>query len=153
MRWVVGIISFFVVVATVNGFVAYFAINGRSELIETQPYEKGLVYQSTIDELQRAHDAGLTLVFAARQAEDPKTRDLELQVLDQSGTRLEDATLHVDARFLPASKYDFTSTLTELEPGLYHGNFLAEQAGIWLFNIAATKDGSVYRWKQKEVIR
>lgn len=152
MRWIVGICGFFLAVFVVNGFVAYFALSGRSQLIEEQSYEKGLVYQETIDQLQTAIDSGVGIDLSFLPANETRNVVLQAQLTNQQSEPVTDATLSVLAKFAPDAAIDFSGMMKEHKPGTYQIALDEARPGVWILDVAAELDGKTMRWKEKTVL-
>ena len=152
MSWVRAIITFFVVIAAVNGLLVYLAISSDRGRIEENSYQLGLKYQKVIDAEQRARESHWKSEFQFRTPADGSHTDAVLIVSDEDGNRVEGRTFTISAKFASGPQAPISGTLRESNPGEYSASFPALSPGMWLTEIATHVDGEVLLWKRREVI-
>ena len=82
MRWPVGIVCFFLLIAAVNGYIVFKAFTSNNGLIEDNPYERGIAYQAEINRMQAAESAGWRPEIRFPEIENSPDRYLELHAPD-----------------------------------------------------------------------
>lgn len=147
MRWIIGIISFFVVVAGVNALLVYFAISSEKGLIEDRPYERGLQYQAVIDRLSNAKQSGLLPQVSIGVRDDKNQRRVEVSVNDQNGKPVSGLKVQFLARYPASSNDDARSELIENAPGEYAAVMPLRPGGRWLVELSVLRSDEELLWK------
>ena len=132
--WPISIIVFFVVVASVNITMLIFASEGYGGLLDQNPYEKGLNYQTEIKRKEVFKHSGLVASLT--------TSPLELELRDSSGKLVSGVKTKLIALRSNDSNKDFSTDLTEMEPGKYKSDRLLEN-GRWFINITLERQGEL----------
>ncbi len=146
-----GLIAFFGVMVLVNAVFLYFAVSTFSGGDTSNPYQKGLHYDETLEAAKRQAERG----WRTELAYDNRTGRLTLTVLDQAVAPI--TGLHVGAKLgRPATdREDRRVILKESDTGVYTAS-LDLAPGVWVIAIASRREGedhdSAYRLKQRLVV-
>lgn len=130
-RWPLGIVAFFVVLASADSFIVRAAFNNHPEVTEEQPYESGLVYQQTIDELSQAAKLGLKAEISTKPlGENRYQLRCKLKASDQALPHRV-SKIALEARHGQFSKLDFTAELTPDSERVFVAEVALPQPGVW----------------------
>jgi hypothetical protein len=157
MRYLVSVILTLVVTAGVQIALLYFALSSNNELIEINAYERGLVYETVIEELRRGRDSGLTPVLNYENAgagpqlviEFVASKGREVATLALSGP------IGVEAKSAFGSDYDFTLRPVSCGQRRFCAALEKISKGVLLIEIVASSESNpseILRWKQKLVL-
>jgi nitrogen fixation protein FixH len=146
-----GLIVFFGVMLLVNAVFLYFAVSTFSGGDTSNPYQKGLHYDETLEAARRQAERG----WRTELAYDNRTGRLKLRVLDRAASPV--TGLHVGAKLeRPATdREDRRVTLEEAGEGVYAA-IIDLAPGAWVIAIDSRREGedrdSAYRLKQRLVV-
>lgn len=132
-------LGFFGVVATMDAVFVTTAIRTQTGIVTEHAYEKGLSYNSIIDEADRQKEAGFT---GQIDLLDGKT--ILFRLADRSGKPLSGASVTAHILRSVQQGYDFDTPLTENERGAYQANVTFPMEGLWNINIEAVWQGHPY---------
>jgi nitrogen fixation protein FixH len=152
MNWKYSIIAFFIVIACVNAVVVYFAVTTGPDLLEDQPYERGLQYQGEIDLQNSASSMGWTAKYEVTSV--GQQRFLEASVLDSNMQFVPNLLLTLHAKFPADAKQDFSVNFEQLEEGVYRSRIPHPSVDekLWIFRLHAKLGDQEMIWKTKELL-
>lgn len=108
LRWPIGIVLFFIVLAVFNVVLAFLAFRSNPALVDRSPYEKGMAYQKVIDQITRAADLQIKAEFNVGQARANGQRTVAISIKSHTPT----LQVHgINARFYYPHTADFDSKL------------------------------------------
>lgn len=141
-RWPITIIAFFIALIIFNSYLMITALSRQPELVETQPYEKGLHYQDKINKFENAINWGLNIKL---QISDPMSEDRREIRVNVSSNHFGDQSpqrVKVKATRSNDSKLDQEVDLSPIdgEVGSY-GSVLILPPGLWQFEIYVERRG------------
>ena len=152
--WVIGIVSFFILLAVAQSFLVYQAFHTNNGVIVDNPYEKALLYQETLDSLQRASTLGWSANYRFPFDQVANGSLIELQLLDSSGSALSEANVEISAFYPADGSLDFGALLREnqAEPGVYLSQQKLPKSGLWLFTVRVTHQDNEGTLQTREIV-
>ena len=150
MRYVVSIVAFLSTVICVQFALLYFALDSRTALIEENGYQKGLIYQDTIDALQQGQDLGITP--SLKQIANDASYLLRVEMLSSNESSLSNE-LYLSAKYPADQKLDFQSKASNCGEQTYCFSLPQKLTGLWLIEIFSDSSDSApaVRWQIREV--
>lgn len=138
-------VLFFLVVFVVNGIFIYLALESYTGVVTDEAYEKGLAYDSLLEESREQAEMGIQ--HKARY----EAPVLRLELKDRDGHPIEGA--HVTAKMIRPVQagYDFEVPLTPHGGGVYAADIHPPLPGAWTAKMEAQWDGQVFRTTYKMV--
>lgn len=103
--WPVGIVVFFVFLAIMNIALLWTGLTHYQSPVEPDPYERGLRYQQTIDELNLPGQVGWQTAVQLTQSGNSSLK-AALVLLDAFDQPILDARVSLDAVYLPSDTFD-----------------------------------------------
>jgi len=143
--WILA--AFFAVIFSANGVLVYLANTSWTGLQTEDAYEKGRLYNTTIEagERQRKLDwrgqAGLN------------DRRLDFALTDKTGEAIDGADVRVTFVRPTHQGYDFTLVMREAEPGRYFANIDFPLSGLWQADFHVVRGTADYRLKQRFTVK
>lgn len=142
LLWFVG---FFLVVFSVNGVMAYFALNSWGGLATKNAYRKGIHYNDQIALAEQQEKSGWQIALARIPTSADKDR-LDVEVTwpenDLPPTQV--------TALISRHAHDQEITLTKINDNIYSSPLNLPQAGQWHVTILVNRvSGPIYRLKQK----
>lgn len=142
------LLAFFGTIAAVNGTMIYFALSTFRGEEDPHAYEHGLAYDKDIA-AARAQAALNWKVSAHVGHEGDGVGSVDATFRDAKGEALSGLKVAASLEFATDKKRDRQLTLSEVEPGHYHGTFAAE-AGLFDLALDAQRDNhSLFRSRNR----
>lgn len=143
--WVIGILTFFGMLFSVNAFLVYKAISTNNGLFEESPYEKGIAYQKSIDKLKLAKKEKIkcNLEHNNDQVEIHLTKNSKI---------LKNAQVNIKLFSNIKNFKNLNLELKEIADGIYASDKQKLTAGLYLTEIEIEKEGKQYLLKQRAML-
>lgn len=106
-QWPIGIVLFFMLLAVLNGHLAWVALSNSQDIIEESPYEKGIQYQQVVDQLSLSKTLGLQVQVQASVPGEQGIRSVNFQFTG-SQTLLNVKSVEVRFYYPQTGRYDTT---------------------------------------------
>lgn len=137
--WVLGIVASLMTVVAVNIIMVVFAVRSSKGTFESNPYEQGMNYQSTIEQRRVIDRMGWKVDL--RMVRDEAHRGvIKLRVLDSHGG-VGGLGIRAEVRRPSDSTFDRSCTLSEAEAGVYLCNLDLLPIGLYFVTAWLGKDG------------
>jgi len=143
--WILA--AFFTVIFTTNGVLVYLANSTWTGLHTEDAYEKGRLYNATIQAGDRQRK--LDWHGDARIGD----RRLDFALTDKNGEAIHGANVRVTFIRPTHQGHDFTLAMREGEPGQYFANTDFPLAGLWQADFHAVLGTADYRLKQRFTVK
>ena len=140
------------IVVAVNGALAYFAVSSSTGLVTEHPYESGNGYNRVLD-AARAQDAlgwHATLAFAG---DGPARGEVAVALADRAGHPLTGLAVSALVSRPVEPLPDTPLELAEASGGHYRGHVALPRAGQWEVHVVARRDGDIFQFAQRIVIK
>lgn len=150
--WPLGIMAALGTTMAVNIAILILAIRTSPDLIEDQPYERGLVYQAKLDDFSRFIAFGWNVSFDVSSADLAQGRTLHLRLTSKEGLPIQGARVLLTA--IRPSDAAFDQHLELLEgsiPGVY-SSLLRGPRGLWIMRLLIRKGGMQAQVDRKEIL-
>jgi nitrogen fixation protein FixH len=151
-RWVPwAIVGAFVIIATVNGALAYFALHSDTGLVAQHPFELGNGYNRVLDD-GAAQDAlgwrGTAMFSPDRGRLDGR---IIVQLRDGHGAPLDDLAVKVAIvrPIEPLPEQDLA--LLGAGSGVYEAPIVLARGGQWELRVSAARGGQIYQFAKRVV--
>jgi nitrogen fixation protein FixH len=141
--WPHAIIGFFGVIIVLNFVLLFLAVQGYGGLLDTHPYEKGLVYDEELEKLRNFRDAGWTLTL--------ESQPMHVTLRYRAGAPVNGAHVRLTALRPDDTSADLREELQAESDGGYRGR-LSLRAGLWLLGIEIEHDGKKFSFKEQRVL-
>lgn len=138
--WPYAIVIFLTVVVVVNIIFIYAALKTDDGLVDEDYYEKGILYNKTLED-----EAALGWQIALNSTEELRAESINLlsvSVLGKDGLPLKDASVRVILMRPATDRYDEETPLV-LSGAVYGGKLQIPLRGLWDIKIIVDKDGSI----------
>ena len=145
-----AIVGAFVVVAFVNGALAYFAIHSDPGLVSQHPFELGNGYNRILD-AGSAQDALGWRAAARLQSGGGLSGKVVVLLNGKDGAPLDGATVTVAVVRPVDALPEQDSVLSAVGGGRYEASIALARAGQWDLRVVAARDGTVFRVVQRIV--
>lgn len=149
MLWPRVIIAFFVALAIFNGFLVYFAVSSGNGLVEDSSYDKGLSYQTIIEQTNNAKVYDFKLKIT-KISQGKYLANLSYQTKSGQNVNFTDSKFRA---ILPSSKDQVLNfELPNIDPSNAQATFEIQDVSFtkpWLIDISSSIDGKIARWKLK----
>ncbi len=132
-------VLFFLTFMVLDGIFVYIAIHTNTGVVTDKAYEKGLAYDTLLEESRLQKEAGIQHKTGF---EEPLLR-LELQ--DRNGQPIEGANVTAKMIRPVQSGYDYDVTLTPQGKGVYTAEIHPPLPGAWTAKLDAQWDGQSFR--------
>jgi nitrogen fixation protein FixH len=132
----VGIIAFFTLIFTVNGFMIYKAMSTFGGLETADAYRRGLDYNRRVaaGEAQARQGWRDDMAFSAQ------TNGLSFRLADRDGGPVSGLQAAVTIGRPATDRFDLNVALRERAPGLYEADVGALEPGAWVVGFTAARD-------------
>ncbi len=149
-RWPAGIILFFVALAVFNFWFVSLAFHQHAELMESNPYEKGLDYQKVIDAAQLKEDLGWKSITTISTADANDERRITLQIRNKEGSPVSGVSVDVLAISPSNSSQDLKLRLVAdpTTPGTYSAQAKLRK-GAWIFQFMIKENGQSVAFREQ----
>jgi nitrogen fixation protein FixH len=138
--WLIGIVAGFALVISVNILMMTLAMRSSVGEIESNPYEKGMAFQDTIDKRQYLKSQGIGIVATLHDRSG--TSDSELLIkASKNGTPLSNLELRVELRRPADRAFDRDCQLSSLANGEYTCSFAQLPQGLFLMTLLVGENG------------
>ncbi|MBX7136931.1 MAG: FixH family protein [Oligoflexia bacterium] len=151
LHWPLGIVTFFLLLAAFNVYVGWAAYHSRTTYIEDGPYEKGLAYENTIEDLQRAKDSGVQVKYAISPADSAGMRQVSLTLLDAQQRPVSGAEVELSVLRLSDGSLDRSAAL-QAEGDGYRATMHLPLSGLWLFRLTIRLDQRSLAFESKQML-
>ena len=141
--WPYGIALFFAGIFALNFFLLFLAVRGYGGLLDTHPYEKGLVYDDELAKVRNFQRLGWTLSLDATP--------IRVVLHDRDGAPIRGGTVRLAALRPNDSSADTRVELVEVEPGIYTAP-ASLKSGLWLLRIEITQGVESAVWREQKVL-
>lgn len=138
--WPYAICIFLAVVVIVNLIFIYTAVKTNDGLVDEDYYEKGILYNKTLED-----EATLGWQVVLNSTDELRAESINLlsvSVLDKDGLPLKDASVRVILMRPATDRYDKETSLV-LSGAAYSGKLQIPLRGLWDIKIIVDKDGSI----------
>lgn len=146
-RWPIGIVGFLLFVICFDVWFISVAARQHAELIERNPYEKGLAYQQVIDAAERKDALGWRSVTELAAQADGTTL-ITLRLSDRAGLPLNGGKVALIAIRPSDSTKDLRLALVPAEAGAY-STAAPLQSGLWLFQYVVEQGESNVAFREQ----
>lgn len=138
-NFLIGLLSFFVVVSIVDGIFVYNAIKSFSGEVVDHAYEKGLAYNSVIEHAERQSKSGISGDLSFERGV------LTLSLKNKDGVPV--TTARASVKFIRPvfDGQDFEADLVHAGHGVYRAEADLPADGVWIAKAEAAWDTQVYR--------
>ena len=147
-------VAFFLVICSVDGVMAYFAITTRTGVVTEQYYERGLHYNDTVKQAEKQAALGWAgdIQFVA-SADSKMKGNLQFALNDRNANAI--AGAKVTARIVRPTQdgHDEFLVLNELSAGQYASPLAFPMEGQWDIEVAVTSGENKFQLNKRLVIR
>ena len=150
--WPRAIVVFFLILVVGNGALLYLAIDSQHGYLEKQPYERGLRYQETIDQHQKASDAGLRVGFSFSAPDEQGIRSVSLRLSGLSAAGITTDKVQLFALRYSDGGLDSEGELKSVGAETFEGEIKLPLSGLWLFRTKLRAGESDYLIEQEEML-
>lgn len=156
MRYVVSIIIFLTSVAAVQFYLLYAALKSSPSLYDVKSYEKGLVYEQTLEELRAAAATGYNVSVDLTAGSDMPTQLLiSFSTKDTSSELPFEPYLEVKAKSAFFSEHDLLVQAHRCGPTSYCANVPVMPRGLTMLDITTRELGTagestLLRWRLRQ---
>ena len=151
-RWIPWLfVGFFVVVATVNGVMIWYALSSWTGLAANQAYDNGLTYNQNLAAASRQAALGWRPTLSVQVG--AQGGEVELELADAQGRPVTDAAVVVAFERPTFEGADFTVELRPVAPGHYRGSFDAPLPGAWNLHATLRRGDDLFVHEQRIVLR
>ena len=153
--WPLGIVLFFVAIACIQSTIVYLGFTSDAGLIDSSPYESGLIYQETIDRLKLASSVDWKKEIHTELLDDKGLRSFSLKLRTSEDEPFSGASVQLKAIWPPSDKFDNSLVLKELEnePGNYYGEGFFRRTGYWMLDLEVSRDGKGLLFQEKMFLK
>jgi nitrogen fixation protein FixH len=138
--WLIGIVSGFALVISVNILMMTLAMRSSVGEIESNPYEKGMAFQETINKRQYLKSQGISIVATLRDSSATTESEILIKV-DQNGTPLSNLELRAELRRPADQTFDRECQLSYIANGEYSCSFAQLPQGLYLMTLLVGESG------------
>ena len=147
LMWFIG---FFLVVFTVNGIMAYFALDTWTGLETENSYVKGLNYNNEIENARNQSASGWEITIPNKPQKTNDRFEIELKRPDDSLPPA-DVTAHLIRAVVEG--YDQEITLTHNGDGIYSGPMNLPLPGQWnVLVVVKSQNNLIFRLKDRIIV-
>ncbi|WP_222184822.1 FixH family protein [Geminicoccus harenae] len=144
--------AFALVVLAMNGFLITMAVKTWRGLAVDSPYERGLSYNQTLEQV-RAQTALGWQVEVAFRASAPSEGKLDVTLRDKAGQPISGAELEVVLVRPTQAGSDFRAYLNGVGSGVYQAELAFPAAGVWDAYLAARAGEDSYQRRERLLVR
>ena len=141
------IVSFFVVVAILDGIFVYIATSTHTGVVTEHAYDKGLAYNETVAAAEAQKQLGWQGDIALAG-----DRMLEFSLRDADGRALTGALAKVEFMRPTQDGMDFALDLAESTDGVYTASVDFPAEGLWDVRVFATRGGEEFQSHRRVVV-
>jgi nitrogen fixation protein FixH len=148
-KMLILILSFFLVIISVNGIFAYFALDSWTGLETEKSYDKGVRYNDTLAAAAAQDALGWQAAFSEKKLA-KASYQINLNIKDKAGKPVHGLIIAGALRRPTHGNADQDLQLTELSPGRYQTTVNSVALGNWELRLATrTSDGTKVRWQRR----
>lgn len=152
----IWIVSFFLVIFTVNGIMTYFALGTWGGLQTTDSYRKGIFYNDEIAAAEAQANSGWKIILrhSPERLSTPRGPDMRLDVeVSRPANDLPPVKVTALVTRAVTNIHDQRLILTERADGLYTAPLTLPEAGQWNVTILVRRaDDTIYQLKDKIMV-
>ncbi len=132
-------VLFFAVFIILDSIFVYIAITSQTGVVTDKAYEKGLAYDSLLEESRLQKELGVQHEVSY------DAPLLKLSLKDRDGHPIEAAKVTAKMIRPVQAGYDFELILTPVDSGVYAAELHVPLSGLWTAKMEAQWDGQSYR--------
>lgn len=142
------IVTFFVVIAIVDGIFVTIAMRTHTGVVAKHPYEKGIAYNQTIKDAEDQEELGWKSNFEYKNIS-RQFGKISFSLRDANGKKLEPEKIYVTITRPVQEGMDFRINLTKENAGIFQSNVFFPEEGLWELRAYAEVSGQKYQQSKR----